>query len=131
MVWECLLIYLVVGTFRKCTGGAHAPSLLCILIQSAHHRSDGGAGPVSAGSRLTPLTASLCLLAFVWIWWIIIRRVPVDSPNKPIRRPEKIRRLRPSELRLRGGVHPGLCRNGGSILAAAPADDGAGAYMLR
>lgn len=22
MVWECLLIYLVVGTFRKCTGGA-------------------------------------------------------------------------------------------------------------
>lgn len=32
MVWECLLIYLVVGTFRKCTGGAHAPSLLgCIL----------------------------------------------------------------------------------------------------
>ena len=95
MVWECLLIYLVVGTFRKCTGGAHAPSLLgCILTSLLTIGAMAGLARYLLAPRLTPLTASLCLLAFVWIWWIIIRRVPVDSPNKPIRRPEKIRRLR-------------------------------------
>ena len=31
----------------------------------------------------------------------------------------------PAELRLCGGVHPGLRRNGGGILAAAPAAAGA------
>lgn len=51
MVWECLLIYLVVGTFRKCTGRRpRAESAWVHPDQSAHHRSDGGAGPVSAGS---------------------------------------------------------------------------------
>ena len=68
--------------------------------------------------RLTPLAASLCLLAFVWIWWIIIRRVPVDSPNKPIRRPEKIRRLRRQSF-----VYAGVC-----TLACAGT---AAAYWLR
>lgn len=126
MVWECLLIYLVVGTFRKCTGGAHAPSLLgCILTSLLTIGAMAGLARYLLAPRLTPLTASLCLLAFVWIWWIIIRRVPVDSPNKPIRRPEKIRRLRRQSFVYAGVCTLAWCRNGGSILAAAPADDGA------
>lgn len=119
MVWECLLIYLVVGTFRKCTGGAHAPSLLgCILTSLLTIGAMAGLARYLLAPRLTPLAASLCLLAFVWIWWIIIRRVPVDSPNKPIRRPEKIRRLRRQSF-----VYAGVC-----TLACAGT---AAAYWLR
>ena len=93
MVWECLLIYLVVGTFRKCTGGAHAPSLLgCILTSLRTIGAMAGAG---------------------------------GFPQQAHPPAGKDPAAAPSELRLRGGVHPGLCRNGGSILAAAPADDGA------
>ena len=67
MVWECLLIYLVVGTFRKCTGGAHAPSLLgCILTSLLTIGAMAGLARYLLAPRLTPLTASLCLLAFVY-----------------------------------------------------------------
>lgn len=126
MVWECLLIYLVVGTFRKCTGRRpRAESAWVHPDQSAYHRSDGGAGPVSAGS---PPDAADRVSLPAGVRLDLVDNHPQGAggfPQQAHPPAGKDPAAAPSELRLRGGVHPGLCRNGGSILAAAPADDGA------
>lgn len=94
--YECIIIFFGVGTIRKFTGGAHAQtmygcniiSILSILLLSA----------LSRYVLIIPINifTNLGISVFVFILCFIICyiRVPVDSPNKPIVKPEKIRRLR-------------------------------------
>lgn len=94
--YESLIIFLGVGFIRKSTGGAHSStmngcniiSILSITILSA----------LSRYLLCFPFNIYINLAAssFVFIICFIIfyLRVPVDSPNKPIVKPEKIKKLR-------------------------------------
>jgi accessory gene regulator B len=94
--YESIIIFLEVGLIRKSTGGAHSQtmkgcltiSVLSILLLSSLSRyllSPFTNGFVNYGCSI--IVFAICCIVFYL-------RVPVDSPNKPIVRPEKIRRLR-------------------------------------
>lgn len=94
--YECMIIFLGVGIIRKSTGGAHSKTMNgCIIISVL------SVTMLSALSRYllcfpVNIYINLVVSLFVFIICFVIfyLRVPVDSPNKPIVKPEKIRKLR-------------------------------------
>lgn len=95
-LYESLIVFSSVGFMRKSTGGAHARtmwgcntvSVLSIVLLAFLSRYILGE-PISLAINIG-ITISVFLLAFI----IFHKRVPMDSPNKPIVSIEKIRRLR-------------------------------------
>ncbi len=94
--YECIIIFLGVGIIRKSTGGAHSETMYgCIIISvlsvtilsslSRHILDFSFNNFVNIG--ISVVVYVLCFIAFYI-------RVPVDSPNKPIVKPEIIKRLR-------------------------------------
>lgn len=93
--FETATLFLAVGLLRKATGGAHSSYYAGCLCASI-----GSICLLGAGSRylilphmnyaVMAVTTAVYILCFI----IILKRAPVDSPNKPIRKEEKIRRLR-------------------------------------
>ena len=100
--WECVIVYIAVGALRKSTGGAHARTMAgCILMSVTTMSTMAVVSRYVLAPRLTPwlmlvLTAVLYTLCFLIVW----KKAPVDSPNKPIRNPEKVKRLRKSSFLL-------------------------------
>jgi accessory gene regulator B len=96
-IWyECLVIYLSVGIIRKSTGGAHSKSMLgCIIVSVLSITGLSVISRYALGFTI-PVYSNLAVLLLVFAIGLIVfyLRVPVDSPNKPIVRPEKIKRLR-------------------------------------
>ncbi len=94
--YESIIIFLGVGIIRKSTGGAHSQtmegciviSVLSITILSTLSRYFFDF-PIS---RL--VNFSISVIVFIICFIIFYIRVPIDSPNKPIVKPEKIRKLR-------------------------------------
>jgi len=95
-LFESLLIFFCVGLLKKSTGGAHSEtmfgcmivSVLSIVLLSVFSR-------YVLSIAINPyLNVAFSILVFFICLIVFIRRVPVDSPNKPITRPEKIHRLR-------------------------------------
>lgn len=94
---EAMIVFLSVGFLRRLIGGHHSQSfngclvmsILCIGIFSAlAHYVLPLCGMTAAYIASGAVYAVASLLIF--------RLAPVDSPNKPVRRPDKIRRLRRS-----------------------------------
>ena len=94
--YESIVIFLGVGIIRKSTGGAHSQTMEgCIVISVLS---------ITILSTLAryffdfPLSkfVNFGISIFVFIFCLIIFyiRVPVDSPNKPIVKPGKIKKLR-------------------------------------
>ena len=94
--YESIIIFLGVGIIRKSTGGAHSQTMEgCIVISVLS---------ITILSTLAryffdfPLSKfvnfGISIFVFIFCLTIFYIRVPVDSPNKPIVKPEKIRRLR-------------------------------------
>lgn len=94
--YECMIIFLGVGIIRKSTGGAHAKtmkscniiSVFTVTLLSALSRYLLGV-PINIYVNL-----GISILIFMICFIIFYLHVPVDSPNKPIVKPEKIKRLR-------------------------------------
>jgi len=94
--FEAMILFVGVGLLRKSTGGAHAKTMLgCTII------SIFSICAMSALCRYVLINiAPLHILLPIFIilsgccFFIAYRKVPIDSPNKPINRPEKITRLR-------------------------------------
>ena len=95
--WEAMIVFFSVGFLRRLIGGVHSGSfngclflsVFCIALFSALAR------------YVLPLTGfwTACLVSgaiYLVASLLIYRLAPVDSPNKPVRRPEKIKRLRRS-----------------------------------
>jgi accessory gene regulator B len=94
--YESLIIFFGVGIIRKSTGGAHSKSMSgCIIIS------------IVSVTLLSILSKSLCyyplnkylnliisLCVYFVCFLVFYLRVPVDNPNKPLVKPEKIKRLR-------------------------------------
>lgn len=95
-LWQCITIYLAVGIFRKFTGGAHGKSMgQCIIVSTLSITVMA----VIAKYVLTaflPLWAQITFIAvsLITVYIITYLKAPVDSPNKPIKNPKKIKRLR-------------------------------------
>jgi accessory gene regulator B len=94
--YECMIIFMGVGIIRKSTGGAHSKTMNgCIIISVL------SVTVLSALSRYllfrpmnTYVNLGISVIIFIISFIIFYLRVPVDSPNKPIVKQEKIRRLR-------------------------------------
>lgn len=95
-LYESLIIFLGVGFLRKSTGGAHSKTMMgcntvsilsiaLLAISSRYLLSMPVDSYVNGG-----ITVMVFLLTYV----VFYLRVPVDSPNKPIVKLEKIKRLR-------------------------------------
>ncbi|MFA6948120.1 MAG: accessory gene regulator B family protein [Eubacteriales bacterium] len=95
-VWyEALITFFAVGIMRSAIGGAHSSTYIgCLTISTisillfafaAHNIAD-------YHSRFIILAISAVIYAASFI--LIYKYAPADSPNKPITRPEKIKRLR-------------------------------------
>jgi accessory gene regulator B len=94
---EALVTYFSIGLLRKSTGGAHSHTAYGCLIISVV--------VVSVLSLLSKYViayyfSNIIFLSIVTLFFIIFsifyvfKKVPVDSPNKPIVKEEKIKRLR-------------------------------------
>ena len=94
--YESIIIFLGVGIIRKSTGGAHSQTMEgCIVISVLS---------ITILSTLAryffdfPLSKfvnfSISIFIFIFCFIVFYIRVPVDSPNKPIVKPEKIKKLR-------------------------------------
>ena len=94
--YESFIIFFSVGFMRKSTGGAHsrtmwgcnAVSVLSILSLALLSRYVLGVPAVKSANVI--ITLAVFGVGFL----IFYRKVPVDSPNKPITSPHKIKRLR-------------------------------------
>jgi accessory gene regulator B len=94
--YECMIIFMGVGIIRKSTGGAHSKTMNgCIIISVL------SVTMLSAISRYllclpinTFVNLGISVFIFMISFFIFYLRVPVDSPNKPIVKKDKIRRLR-------------------------------------
>lgn len=92
---EAMIVCFSVSIFRKYSGGAHAHDAeFCTVISVIYCT-------VAAwlSKRLVPLYVPLAMLAaivlvYAIVFWITNRYAPVDSPNKPIKSEQKIKRMR-------------------------------------
>ena len=94
--YESIIIFLGVGIIRKSTGGAHSQTMegcivisvlsITILSTLARYFLDF---PFSKFVNF-----GISVFVFIFCFIIFYIRVPVDSPNKPIVKPEIIRKLR-------------------------------------
>lgn len=92
---ECMIIFLSVGLLRKATGGAHSQTFagclfisiftICFMAFLARYLFNN-----------TEMVAFSLFYGIVFIMAFIItyKKAPIDTPNKPIKNPVKIKRLR-------------------------------------
>jgi accessory gene regulator B len=94
--YESLIIFLGVGIIRKSTGGAHASTMNSCIIISVF--SIMALSMISRYLLCLPINVYINLgisfIIFIICFIVFYLRVPIDSPNKPIVKPEKIMRLR-------------------------------------
>lgn len=96
---EGMIVFFLVGFFRKSTGGAHSStftgclifSIFFICLMSLFCRYHN-----SCNSIYLNYFFSTCI--FIWAFYITYKKAPVASPNKPIIKPKKINRLRKSAI---------------------------------
>lgn len=94
-LWPALAVNFTGGLLRRSTGGAHISTMAGCILVSCTVISALAACSVYLMPFITVFPAAVAfVLLFFAMFLIAFRYVPVDSPNKPIRRPEKIRRLR-------------------------------------
>jgi accessory gene regulator B len=97
--WEAMILFFSVGFLRRLIGGAHSQGLMSCMIISI------------LSIAILSLLARYVLPAFGFVFaaafsafvylsasCLIYKLAPVDSPNKPVRAPEKIKRLRKSSF---------------------------------
>ena len=95
-LYESLIIFFGVGFMRKSTGGAHSKTMMgCNTVSVL------SIAVLAISSRYllsTPIDSyvntGITMMVYLISYYIFYLRVPVDSPNKPIVKLEKIKRLR-------------------------------------
>ena len=100
--YESILIFFGVGIIRKSTGGAHARTMYgCILISILSIALLSALSRYVLHDQVNQVgDFVITVLVFLFSFFVFYIRVPVDSPNKPIVKPEKIKRLRRQSFRI-------------------------------
>lgn len=94
--YESIILFIGVGVLKKSTGGAHSQTMFgCVIISVV---SITGLALLSRYILGFPLNKYLSIgissLIFLVCSYVFYKLVPVDTPNKPIKNPLKIKRLR-------------------------------------
>lgn len=102
--YESITVFLGVGILKKSTGGAHAHSMLGCAVVSVISITGFALTARYALDEPINLYINICLslLIFVLCFLIFHKSVPMDTPNKPIKKLEKIKRLRRQSFFLLG-----------------------------
>lgn len=92
---EAMIVCFSVSFFRKYSGGAHAYDAdFCTVVSVVYCTlAAAAAGWLTPLYRLPAMIAAVIAI-YTITYWVIRRYVPVDSPNKPIKNPLKIKRMR-------------------------------------
>ena len=122
-LWEALVICLSVSIYRKYSGGAHAHDAeFCTVVTVVYCTLAALMARWLATHYVPALMLAAIALTYGVAFWVAYRRVPVDSPNKPIKTERKIRRMRKTSFLLLSmfvcvsvffyvlGVHPTVGR---------------------
>ena len=93
---EAVIISLGVSVLRKYSGGAHASSIAsCTIISTILCISFAFLGRYLADVKLPDVVIiSAAVLTYLFAVVIVLYKVPVDSPNKPVTSESKRRRLK-------------------------------------
>lgn len=94
--YEALIIFLSVGYIRKSTGGAHSRTMWgCNTVSVFSISLLALASKYLLGMPVElSVNIGFTIILFLVGFMVFYKRVPVDSPNKPIVSAEKISRLR-------------------------------------
>ena len=94
--YEALIIFLSVGYIRKSTGGAHSRTMWgCNTVSVFSISLLALASKYLLGMPVElSVNIGFTIILFLMGFMVFYKRVPVDSPNKPIVSAEKISRLR-------------------------------------
>ncbi len=94
--YESMILFIGVGIIRKSTGGAHSQTMVGCLIISVFSII-----LLSVLSRYVfyfpiniYINIGISVMVYALCFIVFYKRVPVDTPNKPINNPDKIKRLR-------------------------------------
>jgi accessory gene regulator B len=103
-LYESVIIFMGVGILKKSTGGAHAETLAgCIIVSISSITLFAAVSRYALGFPIsTGINTGITLLVSIVCFAVFSKMVPVDTPNKPIRKPEKIRKLRRQSFTLLG-----------------------------
>ncbi|PKM62985.1 MAG: hypothetical protein CVU97_02565 [Firmicutes bacterium HGW-Firmicutes-21] len=92
---EGMIIFLLVGFLRRSVGGAHSNTFTgCLIISIFFITLMALLSHYLSNPDLVYLYSAFSAVVFIWSFYIIYKKAPVDSTKKPITKPEKIRRLR-------------------------------------
>lgn len=108
--YEAIIIFLGTGLLRKSTGGAHAQTMLGCTVLSITLISFLSAlcRYVLMGNIRYYIAIPADILLILLCFFITYYKAPVDSANKPIKRPEKIKRLRKQSF-ITIGIYGAVC----------------------
>lgn len=95
-IFECWIVYLTVVILRKSTGGAHASTsngclVVSVVVVSIIGFSSHYLYVLPHGFEIG---LAICPITFLTGCFIIYKLAPVGSKNKPLKSPEKNKRLR-------------------------------------
>jgi len=95
-LYESLIIFISVGFIRKSTGGAHSKTMMgCNTVSVSSIALLAISSRYLLNTRIDSyVNLGITMMVFLISYYIFFLRVPVDSPNKPIVKLEKIKRLR-------------------------------------
>lgn len=96
ILYESYVVFFSVAFIRKSTGGAHAATMWgCNTLSTITIMALAFLSRYVFGVQL-PITVNIAITIAIFVMGLLIfyRKVPVDSPNKPITSEAKIKRLR-------------------------------------
>ncbi len=92
---EGFIIFLFVGLLRRAVGGTHSNTFTgCVIISVFFISLMAFLSHYLSNPNLLYVHSTFSAIIFIWSFYIVYKKAPVDSPKKRITRPEKIRRLR-------------------------------------
>lgn len=100
--YESVVLFLGVGLLKKSTGGAHSDTMFgCSVISVLSISIFAFLSRYVLSVPINPyINVGISLGIFLISLVVFNKLVPVDSPNKPIVKPEKIRKLRKQSFML-------------------------------
>ena len=92
---EGVIIFFLVGLLRKSIGGAHSETFTgCVIYSVLFISLMAFLSHYLVNPNLLYYHIAISSLSFAFSYLIVYKKAPVESPNKPIRKKEKIKRLR-------------------------------------
>jgi accessory gene regulator B len=92
---EAMIVCFSVSILRKYSGGAHAYNAdFCTIVSVVYCTLAAWVSRLLTPAYVPVAMLIAIIVCYSIIYWIAVKYVPVDSPNKPIKSEKKIKRMR-------------------------------------